>query len=139
MFVSEKMTRHVTCVLPRDSLIDASNMMQELNIRHLPVVENGRLVGIISDRDLIRAPTGTKLVNEIMANAVTTCPATASVAEVAASMLQQKIDAIPITKRDGTIIGIVTTVDILKMVANRDELLVQSEAFWKSDVPESAI
>ena len=139
MYVSNKMTRNVTCILPQDTLIDASDMMQELHVRHLPVVENGRIIGMISDRDLLRAPTGTKHVREIMTNQVITCAATASVSEVANRMLQQRIDSIPISKRDGTIIGIVTTTDILKMVANRDQLLVQSEAFWTNDVPESAI
>lgn len=140
MLVSEKMTRNVACVLPRDSIADARAMMDDLRIHHLPVVEDGRrLVGIVSDRDLYRAPPQARSVCEVMTTSIVTCTASASLADVAERMLRLRIDAMPITGHDGLLIGIVTSTDVLKFVASRDPLLVQESPFWKRDVPESAI
>jgi CBS domain-containing protein len=51
--VSEFMSRPLTTISPRATLMDAITMMGRLNIRHLLVVEDGRLVGILSARDLL--------------------------------------------------------------------------------------
>jgi CBS domain-containing protein len=53
--VSELMTKNVITGLPQDDLISVANTMTEKRIRHLPIVERGRLVGIISIGDVVKA------------------------------------------------------------------------------------
>ena len=52
MLVKNRMTRDPVVVAPDDTLAHALRLTRELRIRHLPVVRNGELVGIVSDRDL---------------------------------------------------------------------------------------
>src|SRR5919109_5219876 len=53
MFIVEKwMTKNVITVLPHDKIIEAFELMQGRGIRHLPVVENGELKGLVTDRDI---------------------------------------------------------------------------------------
>jgi CBS domain-containing protein len=51
--VEEIMTRNVICVNPRSKTRDCMALMSEKNIRHLPVVEDGRVVGMVSIRDIV--------------------------------------------------------------------------------------
>ena len=51
--VEEIMTRNVICVNPRTKTRDCMALMSEKNIRHLPVVEDGRVVGMVSIRDIV--------------------------------------------------------------------------------------
>ncbi|MCK6629564.1 MAG: CBS domain-containing protein [Anaerolineae bacterium] len=53
--VSELMTKNVITGLPQDDLISVANTMTERRIRHLPVVEKGKLVGIVSIGDVVKA------------------------------------------------------------------------------------
>ena len=60
---SSVMTRDVVVVSPAVTVAAAERMMERLRIRHLPVVVGGRLVGILSDRDLLRRPPATTPTN----------------------------------------------------------------------------
>ena len=51
--VEEIMTKNVVCVTPRTKTRDCMALMSEKNIRHLPVVEDGRVVGMVSIRDIV--------------------------------------------------------------------------------------
>jgi CBS domain-containing protein len=51
--VEEIMTKNVVCVTPRTKTRDCMALMSEKNIRHLPVVEEGRVVGMVSIRDIV--------------------------------------------------------------------------------------
>jgi CBS domain-containing protein len=51
--IEEIMTRNVICVNPRTKTRDCMALMSEKNIRHLPVVEDGRVVGMVSIRDIV--------------------------------------------------------------------------------------
>lgn len=52
--ISKVMTKNVICVEPEDKVEDIVHKMEQKNIRHLPVVKNGRLLGILSVKDLLR-------------------------------------------------------------------------------------
>ena len=54
MFVANRMTKNPITVEPTTPVNDAAKLMKQRKIRRLPVVENGHLVGIISDRDVMR-------------------------------------------------------------------------------------
>jgi acetoin utilization protein AcuB len=120
MNTSTVMTRDVVVVLPTVTVGVAARMMQKLRIRHLPVVEEGRLVGIISDRDLLKRPPDTSC-GEAMTAAPVTCLSNASVSQVAQLMLQHKIDSIPIVSYSGTLTGLVTSTDLIALLVEQDQ------------------
>jgi acetoin utilization protein AcuB len=155
MLVGKAMTRNVTCVLATDRLDTVDDVMQSLHVRHAPVVEDGRLIGIVSDRDLLlhatadedgrlRFPEGLT-VAKIMRAAVVTCRETTTIAEAAGTMLELKIDSLPVTDRRGHVIGLLTTADVLRVVRDRDDSLLDRDSErdlrgkvdW--DVPEGLI
>jgi acetoin utilization protein AcuB len=128
MFIVEKwMSKNVITVLPHDKITDAFELMQGQGIRHLPVVENGELKGLVTDRDirlaLIPSPLSTpedrmyhlgalEQVEEIMTSDLITVAPTATIEEAAKLMAQYKIGAVPVVAH-GKLVGILTETDIL--------------------------
>src|ERR1700761_848875 len=111
---SASMTREVVVVGTQMPLKAAWSLMRERRIRHLPVVLGGRLVGILSDRDvLLRATADADGSVEVpvdpvalaMTPAVVTCGPDAKVSELASRMIEHKIDAIPVLGAKGALIG----------------------------------
>ena len=111
MNMSTVMTRDVVVVSPTVTAGVAARMMQRLRIRHLPVVEDGRLVGILSDRDLLKHPPEARC-GDAMTPAPVTCLSNASVSQVAKLMLEHEIDSIPIVSYSGTLTGLVTSTNL---------------------------
>ncbi len=104
------------------TLADAHRLMRERSIRHLPVVDHGRLVGVVSQRDLYLLETlkgvdpGTELVREAMAPDPYAVPPDAPLEEVAAAMAERKYGSAVVVDR-GSVIGLFTTVDALRALA----------------------
>ena len=121
MRASVAMTREIVVVAPAVSVSAAARMMKRLHVRHLPVVVGGRLVGIVSDRDLLarRGEGAPATCGEAMTPAPITCPPDASVGRVAALMLEHTIDCVPIVV-DGALVGLVTSSDLLGLLVERD-------------------
>ncbi len=123
------MTLELRCI-DEDTPIDVAwNQMQHMRVRHLPVVEGKRLVGMLSDRDLLqRATRGIdgklRFPDLCAAEAMTFHPKTArpdaSVAALAAQMVEGHIDAIPIVSPGGELLGLVTSADLLMLIAAGD-------------------
>jgi len=113
--------RSPAVVISGDTLLqDAYRTMQERGIRHLPVLEAGKLVGVITDRDLRLAtsalalspfPPGSR-VSEVMIREPLTADASDPVEDAARTMRERKIGCLPILD-DGRVIGIVTGLDLL--------------------------
>jgi len=129
MLVRDVLTPNVISVSPKTTLPEAVRLMRERGIRHLPVVEDGKLVGIVSDRDLKRAMASpatslevhelTYLLNrlavgEIMTRTVITIGAMFPVEEAARLMVMEKVSALPVTDAD-RLVGIVTETDVLDL------------------------
>jgi acetoin utilization protein AcuB len=114
------MTRDVVVVSPTVTAGIAARMMERRRIRHLPVVEDGRLVGILSDRDLLKRAPGISC-GAAMTPAPVTCLPSTSVSQVAKLMLQHKIDSIPIVSYSGSLTGLVTSTDLLGLLTDLDE------------------
>jgi len=115
MRTSDYMTPKPTTIGPRDRLEAARALMEAERFHRLPVMEEGLLIGILSDRD-IRAHSGylnSTLVDAAMSSdPVTVTPAT-PLEEVAALMLNRQIGGLPVVD-DGKLVGIITTSDMLK-------------------------
>jgi len=122
------MQRDVLAVTPETPLADLVGFLQRRGIRHLPVTDGGRLVGIISDRDLksaiasfVRSESAAPpsrldhlTAADIMARAVVTIAPMFAVEEAARLMVARKISALPVTE-DGHLGGIVTDSDVLHL------------------------
>lgn len=125
MLVEELMTREVICLGPGDRVIDALRIAREKRIRHLPVTEGRRLVGIISDRDLRDVAPSTlvpgapmdilenTLVGQIMHREVITAHPLDPVGEAARLLYEHRIGCLPVVKGE-ELVGIVTETDILR-------------------------
>ena len=131
MKVRELMTTDVTTVGRNDELTIADDIMKMKRLRHLPVVEEGRLVGILTQRDLFHAALSTALnfgekaqkgflktvvVKEVMTDEVLTIDPGADVKEAARRMIEHKIGCLPVVE-NGKLVGIVSETDLLRVVA----------------------
>jgi acetoin utilization protein AcuB len=128
MLAREKMTRHLYTATPDEDAQSACARMFELNVRHMPVVEEGRMVGLLSDRDLLlhaksgkgyTFPEGVR-VGDLMAREVVSATPDTTLAGIAQRMLERRIDAIPIVQTDGKVVGLVTSTDLLRLIARRE-------------------
>ena len=109
------MTRHPETVGPNDMLLKAKEMMDAGGFRRLPVVHEGRVIGILTERDL-REHGGylkSTKVDAAMKAPVITVDSKASVEEAARLMLANKIGGLPVVD-GGKLIGIVTSSDMLR-------------------------
>ena len=129
MLVEDIMRTAVVTITPKTSLPAAVRLMRQRGIRHLPVVDDDVLVGIVSDRDLKQAMASpaTSLethelnyllealtVDEIMTRAVITVGRRFPIEEAARLMVREKVSALPVTET-GRLVGIVTETDVLEM------------------------
>ncbi len=124
------MTRNVICICPEDTLVDAYALMTEWQVRHLPVLSEGLLVGILSDRDVLlharrgKDADGLEIEAVTVAEAMTAKPMTrdtgATLAEIGALMLEMKIDSIPIVDHKHGLVGLVTSSDLIECLCSNE-------------------
>ncbi|HSN91582.1 MAG TPA: CBS domain-containing protein [Anaeromyxobacteraceae bacterium] len=104
------------------TLSEAHRVMRERAIRHLPVVEAGTLVGLVSQRDLYLLETlqgvdpATETVEEAMTREIYSVPPDAPLHDVAAEMAERRIGSAVVVDR-GSVIGLFTTTDALRALA----------------------
>jgi acetoin utilization protein AcuB len=131
LLVENWMNPDVITVDADDSMLDAIKILKEHNIRHLPVLEKGKLVGIVTDRDLKRASPSdaTALeahellylvanikVREIMTRNPITVPYNFTIEEAAQILLEAKISGMPVIDKNGDVIGTITQTDLFKVL-----------------------
>lgn len=120
MIIREVMNTNLSTIIPEVRLNDAYKLMLKKGIRHLPVVENDKLVGIVTDRDLRLATS--KLsehpfdpesqVKDIMSKPVRSANPSDPIETITQVMRELKIGCMPIVE-DGMLVGIVTISDLL--------------------------
>lgn len=130
MNVSEIMTREVITLRPESNLREAIGVIQKFRIRHIPVVADGKLAGIVTDRDIKRATPSihggvtqedyervlndTKLFQVMTRDPMTVSPES-SLKEVAKMLVEKKYGALPVVE-DGALVGIVSDIDLLRIL-----------------------
>ncbi len=140
MLVYERMSRHPMTVSPNTPVEQALKRMRDEKVRRFPVVDDdGKLVGIVSDKDLLYAAPSpaTSLsiyelhylysritISQVMTREVVTIEETAPIEEAARVMVDNKIGGLPVM-REGKLVGIITETDIFKtlmeMMGARDQ------------------
>lgn len=116
------MTTNVATVNLFDNVFEVAEKMEQLNVGVIPVVDNGNLVGMITDRDLVlrgyaQKRSGSSSVEELMTRDVVVGTPDMSVDEVAQLMAERQIRRLPVVE-DGRLVGIVSIGDL----AVRNEL-----------------
>ena len=117
MKVSKCMTRDVQLVTPTQTIRDAARLMVELDAGSLPVQQDDRLVGMITDRDIaVRAVAQGKspdtLVREVMSDEVLYCFEDQEIGDVARNMGDVKVRRLPVVNRDKRLVGIISIGDL---------------------------
>jgi CBS domain-containing protein len=131
--VRDMMTREVSTLGRNDTLDLADDVMAQARIRHLPVLDEGRVVGVVSQRDLFRSALAVALgygeraqkmllqtlrVKEVMSEPAISVAPEATAEEAIRLMLEHKIGCLPVVEGH-TLVGIVTETDVLRHVVNR--------------------
>jgi acetoin utilization protein AcuB len=108
------MSKNPATASPKDTLAEADAKMHSGNFRHLPIVDKGKLVGMLSDHD-VRQHQGhlkdTRVTGAMTDSAITVSPDT-SMEEAAEIMLERKISGLPVVDNE-QLVGIITTTDLL--------------------------
>ena len=127
MKVADLMTEHPLTVGPNDTIGQAEEIMDEENIRQLPVVKGTELVGIITDRDIRSFLSGRlfatpgereKAMNTEIATVMTSKPISLSpedeLRDAIELLIEEKMGGIPVVDEEEGLVGIITYVDMLR-------------------------
>lgn len=139
MIARDLMTPNPVTVTPTTSIAEAWDLMRELDIRHIPVVQAGVLIGMISDRDLARLDFGRLLSAEgmdalrrdlatpivrIMRSDVIFVEPETEVGDIIELLVESKVGAVPvIVPETREVVGIVSYIDVLRAVQDVIEQL----------------
>ena len=131
MLVKNWMSKNIITVDENDSMQDAMKLLKEHDIRMLPVMKKGKLVGIVTDRDLKRASASdattleihellyllTRIkVKNIMTKEVITVPPDFTVEETALVLQENKISGAPVVDSRGKVVGTITQTDLFRVL-----------------------
>ena len=129
MLVGERMSKPVITISPDMPIAEAMNMMKVEKVRRFPVVKEGKLLGVVSDKDLLNAspsPVSTLsiwemnyllnkiTVSEVMVKNVLSVTEDTPIEQAARIMADNKIGGLPVM-RDGGVVGMITETDLFKM------------------------
>jgi len=127
--------RHIISIKPSDTVLDALRLMGEKNIGSLAVIEDGELLGIMSERDYARkvivkgrASDSTPVADIMTANVFTTT-ASETVNDCMALMTEHKIRHLPVVE-DNTVIGMISIGDLVEaIISDQQEEIEQLEHY----------
>lgn len=111
MIVRNHMSANPITVAPDDPIDFATTLMKDYGIRHIPVVADGRLVGIITQTDILKV-SNPLTVKDAMVTDVKTIHEEALFEEAARLMRQNKVGSLPVVNSSGKLVGIITETDI---------------------------
>lgn len=132
--VADIMQTKVVTITAGERLSTVEDIMRLGRVRHMPVVRGGELVGVVSERDLLRASLSNLHavgaeerraflhvveIGEVMSHPPIVIRGDATVEEAAAEMADKKIGCLPVVDADGHLVGLVTETDLLRHFAGR--------------------
>lgn len=134
--VRDVMSTNVEYCTPVDNAFEVASKMKDLNVGAIPIVENGNLLGMITDRDLVvrgiaEKRSGSNAVTNLMSQELITVSPTASVHEAAQIMAEKQIRRLPVVE-NGQLVGIVSLGDLA--VENESD---QKAGYALSEISES--
>ncbi len=118
MQVKDVMTRNVDTVNPNDTLEETAERMKNLNVGSMPVTEDGRVIGIVTDRDItVRATAegydaSRTRVRDVMSHNVTSVHTDDDVQQAATMMRDQQVRRLPVLDQNQRLVGIVSLGDL---------------------------
>lgn len=116
--IKEVMTRTVQCVPPTTGLREVAKKMQELDVGSIPICENDRLVGMVTDRDIVLKTLGGSLdpktarAKDVMTSPIVFCYEDQDVNEASRLMEVKRIRRLAVLSRDKRLVGIVSLGDL---------------------------
>jgi CBS domain-containing protein len=120
MQVQEVMTPHARVIDPNTNIGEAARKMREGNIGALPVGENDRLIGMVTDRDIaMRAvaedrPAGNTAVRQVMSERIYYCFEDDDINDAAKIMAEHQVHRLPVLNRDKRLVGMLALADIAR-------------------------
>ncbi|MBK7859892.1 MAG: CBS domain-containing protein [Archangiaceae bacterium] len=122
--VKDAMTVAPITVFPDDDLARAAFLMKRGRLRHLPVVQHGKLLGLLSQRELLAAlgpnpgeSAETTRVREVMVSEVVTTTETTPLRKAARVLWDRKFGCLPVLDDTGALVGILTETDFIRFAA----------------------
>jgi acetoin utilization protein AcuB len=149
MKARDLMTPSPVTVGPQASLAEVWDLMREVEIRHIPVVQGGALVGMVSDRDLARLDVHRLLevegadalrrelatpVVDVMSSEVTVVEPETQLSDIVGVLVGTKVGALPVVEPSGEVVGIVSYIDVLQALQDgleRISAYQKSAAEWR--------
>lgn len=113
--VSDAMTAAPLTLGPGDGTSRAVTLMRNARVRHVPIVNDGRLVGLVTQRDLLHMPQGR--VRDYMVTQLHTTTANSPLRKAARCMYLEKIGCLPVIDAEQKVIGIITEADFVRFAA----------------------
>jgi CBS domain-containing protein len=130
--VADVMTREPRSMGPQETLADAAKLMDELNVGVVPVCEGDRLVGVVTDRDIVVRglardldPRQSKLA-DVMSGHVRTAHVDDDLDEILAAMSKAQVRRMPVVDGQDKLVGILSIGDIAAKSADEDGELAES-------------
>ena len=131
--IKDHMVRFPYVSSPDQTITEAMDYMKELGVRHLPVISEQELSGIVSERDLKAAlnleNASSLTIGDIMQKEVYVVDQKTPLSEVVEEMADGKMGSAVVANQDGQVAGIFTTTDALRLLASRLEDELSSDLF----------
>jgi CBS domain-containing protein len=140
--VRDAMTASVRTAAPTESLADAAKAMKQEDVGSLPVVEDGRLVGVITDRDIVVRAVAEQgdprsiRVTEIASREVVTVEPEQDLDEALALMARHKVRRLPVVE-NGALVGVLAQADVALEAKEKDSGELLEEISQPSSSPPS--
>ncbi|MDD0853455.1 CBS domain-containing protein [Halobacteriovorax sp. GB3] len=117
LYAINLMSTPAHCVQKETPLPEVKKLMREKEIRHIPVLDSAQLVGLISDRDLLKLDSSGTFsflkANEIMSDLLIATDEESSLEELACVLATEKVSCLPVIDQEKKVVGIISYIDLL--------------------------
>lgn len=131
------MTRNPRTCAPNQSLLDCIRLLKELDVGYVPITQDNRLLGVITDRDIALAlsrderPSALRI-SQYMTRDPIACRPNDDVFDAQRAMEEHQIRRMPVVDEDNRLLGVIATADLARHARNRRELESEIPALIES-------